>query len=332
MRLALPCARVSILLLALAPPTHAVTFADGALHIIDSANSYPSEETIIVDGPGGVSTTVQVIDGGELGTGPFPSPGYPTRLFGSSLLTIDVGGELYSVLATDNARVSVSGQVNTNILLDGSSSLDVNSGLIRGSIFSSYDSSVRIDRGCFCGVEARDNASIQLSRGGLGVVRGFNSATFEIFSGTVSSFALYDDTAAWISGIGTGDPTRSPVIGYLDLFGSASLQMTGGSIYSRLYARDSTAVVISGGDVGPSLTAAELSTIEIYGSSFNFPLGDLPVGSAQLTGILADGTAISTTYGRSATARITLVPEPGTAALLGLGLLGVAVVVRRKRP
>jgi hypothetical protein len=315
---------VALLALGSPIPAVAVTFADGAVHVIDASSSFPAEETTILDAPGGAPTTVQVDAGGELGTGGL---GFATRVFDSSLLVVNAGGRTDTVVATDSSHVSVAGQTG-HVVLDAAASLDVLSGIITTAIFASQDSSVFIDRGCFCSIEARDNASIEMVRGGAGTVRGFNSATFVVSAGMIASLTLNDQTAAWISGVGLNDPSRSPDIGYLDLFGSASLTMTGGSIDQHLHTRDSTSVVITGGDVGPSLTAAELATIEIYGSGFNFPLGDLPVGSAQLTGLLADGTPIDTIYGRGENARITLIPEPSTVALLGLGFI---VLGRRRR-
>ena len=56
------------LLLALSAPTSgwAITFADGIVHVIDSSNSFPFE---VLDGPGPSTTTVEIVAGGEIGTG-----------------------------------------------------------------------------------------------------------------------------------------------------------------------------------------------------------------------------------------------------------------------
>ena len=43
--------------------TQAITFADGTVHVIDSANSFPAEDVDVFDGPGSTTTTV-----GRLGT------------------------------------------------------------------------------------------------------------------------------------------------------------------------------------------------------------------------------------------------------------------------
>ena len=46
----------------------AVTFADGLVHVIDAANSYPFDQVIVDDGPGASTTTVNVLAGGQIGT------------------------------------------------------------------------------------------------------------------------------------------------------------------------------------------------------------------------------------------------------------------------
>ena len=46
----------------------AVTFADGLTHIIDASNSFPFEGVRVYDGPGGATTTVNIVPGGEVGT------------------------------------------------------------------------------------------------------------------------------------------------------------------------------------------------------------------------------------------------------------------------
>ena len=64
--------------------------------------------------------------------------------------------------------------------------------------------------------------------------------------------------------------------------------------------------------------------MEIHGSDFNLPFGDITATSGTLTGILADGTPLNVDFGRASTATITLVPEPSTALLLAAGLVGLA--------
>jgi hypothetical protein len=64
------------------------------------------------------------------------------------------------------------------------------------------------------------------------------------------------------------------------------------------------------------------------------PYGDLSALTGTLTGTLWSGDSLNATFhqgGGAYTGTITLVPEPTTSLLLGLGLLGLAVAGRRRR-
>ena len=54
--------------LQLAPAASAVTFADGQVHVIDADNSFPFEGVTVNDGPGPITTTVNLVEGGAIGT------------------------------------------------------------------------------------------------------------------------------------------------------------------------------------------------------------------------------------------------------------------------
>jgi hypothetical protein len=58
-----------LLPLTLASGAQAITFDDGLVHVIDAGNSYPFEGVEVHDGPGASSTTVEFLDGGEIGSG-----------------------------------------------------------------------------------------------------------------------------------------------------------------------------------------------------------------------------------------------------------------------
>ena len=67
----------------------AVTFADGLVHVIDAANSFPFEGAIVQDSLGGLGTTVNVVPGGDIGSG----REHQVELFGSSVLNMSgMGG------------------------------------------------------------------------------------------------------------------------------------------------------------------------------------------------------------------------------------------------
>ena len=49
-----------VLLVVLPTEARAITFADGQVHVIDAANSFPFEDVTVQDDPIGATTTVQV--------------------------------------------------------------------------------------------------------------------------------------------------------------------------------------------------------------------------------------------------------------------------------
>jgi hypothetical protein len=189
--------------LALASPAAAVTFADGAVHVIDSSNSFPLESAVVDDGPGPTTTTVNLVTGGEIA----PQGGSGLEAFGTSQVNVSGGSLGGFLVATDDSQVSISATGTANTF----------------------------------GIQATGRAHVTLSDGRVG-------------------------------------------------------------------------------QIGGPLTALDLALIEIVGSGFNLPLGDIVALSGMLTGVLADGTPISTSFGRASTARISLVPEPASAVLLAAGL------------
>ena len=62
--------------------------------------------------------------------------------------------------------------------------------------------------------------------------------------------------------------------------------------------------------------------------NFNYDLGEIITSTGTLTGILANGDAISNDFYISTNASIVLMPEPTALLLVGLG---VVIMRRRKR-
>jgi hypothetical protein len=89
---------------------------------------------------------------------------------------------------------------------------------------------------------------------------------------------------------------------------------------------------------GDDLLASDSSTITIVGYDFkvngiHVPYGELTELSGRLTGTLASGESIGNIFyqgGGAYTGTIRLVPEPSTALLFALGLVGLAVGGRRR--
>ncbi len=95
-------AAVSLACLLLPVAAHAVTFADGMLHIIDAANSFPFEGVDVLDGPGPSTTTVELISGGVVGS--------DIRAFGMSILRVE-GGEAGIIALFDSSSLEMSGRM-----------------------------------------------------------------------------------------------------------------------------------------------------------------------------------------------------------------------------
>jgi hypothetical protein len=91
----------------------AVTFDDGQLHVIDAANSFPLEDVDIFDGPFGAQTTVELIEGGAVGT-----ISGALRSFDSSRLIMS-GGMSRGIWISDSSHGTISGGiVNASVTID----------------------------------------------------------------------------------------------------------------------------------------------------------------------------------------------------------------------
>jgi len=145
--------------------------------------------------------------------------------------------------------------------------------------------------------------------------------------------------------------------------GNSNITFSSGSIGDKLYAFDSSNVIVSGGSIGDEinsygglitvsggsigtsliagLNCADRGHLIIEGS--NFAIDGVPVGYGELhsvlgdvwsmepdrrlTGTLLSGDQIDNVFYINEGSSITLIPEPATLLLLGLG----AVMLRKKR-
>ena len=150
----------------------------------------------------------------------------------------------------------------------------------------------------------------------------------------------------------------------LRAYDSAQILMTGGAAGGELTAGDSATVTMSGGWVG-LLASQQQSDIRLTGGAIgnggilafhesnivivgtNFAVDGNPVGYGPLaptdgilTGTLLSGDTLgnqfchsgsTACYGSVQAGLITLIPEPSTALLLGVGLAGLGMRRRRTR-
>jgi hypothetical protein len=128
--------------------------------------------------------------------------------------------------------------------------------------------------------------------------------------------------------------TGGALAGTVSVAGSSYLQMSGGTIGGDLVALDQAQVSMWGGAIEGQLEAGGSSVIEITGSSFDLPFGDVLLSSGTIVGSLLDGTAISLPFTRAAGATIRLVPEADAslaAAVAFAALVGVRTLRSRRR-
>ena len=92
-------------------------------------------------------------------------------------------------------------------------------------------------------------------------------------------------------------------------------------------------VNVHGGNIGGLIEALYGSTVDIYGSGFNYKFGQISATSGNITGTLSDGTPINVAFDNFGEGNIILSPTPTpipTAAyLFGSGLLGL-LGIRKK--
>lgn len=174
------------------------------------------------------------------------------------------------------------------------------------------------------------NSSNEVNLSG-GSVGGFfqltNSTNLNISGGQIESFGVFSNSTANISG---GTVSRFP-----DIFSSGTVNISGGDIFAIR--------VFAGGEV--NLFGTEFA---IDGQSLDLAVGDefvITQRNVNLSGLLQDGsfieTDLNTTFGSfggsnpdgaaaGARVTVTVVPEPGAAILIALGVC-MAGSRRRRR-
>ena len=264
-------------------PAGAVTFDDGQVHVIDAANSFPFDSVYVLDGPGGVTTTVEVFTGGQIGG---PGIGDGIESFGNSVINMHDGtvGAGNGVRLHDNSVFNMSGGAisPSGIVVSNNAAVTVSGGTVETN------------------VRTLDNSTFQLMggvlRGNLNV-----SSSANISGGTVLGELIANTPTSQleVSGGAFGDGVRS-------LVSVGSVNISGGTFSGELVLGGNTVLYVLGGTFLGQMSALANSAVTIEGSSFNLPFGEVLQSSGTLSGILADGTPLSLPFIRASTATITL--------------------------
>lgn len=224
----------------------------------------------------------------------------------TELTIVDRGLLLEGLIARSNSRVQMLGGAVRTMRMEGSSFAAISGGEI----------------GDLQPVES--GAHVTISGGRMRVSA--NDAHVEISGGDLSYISLSGAAS------GTVTVTGGLIRESIGLNGFGTLTITGGEVRRQVQLNQyNTGRIFGGlftqGDVGVQLFSE--GELTIFGTDFNFPLGDLVPLAGTLTGILSNGDPLNVNFGRSSVGRITLVellpiPEPSTGALIGLALVVVA--------
>ncbi|MEM6459697.1 MAG: PEP-CTERM sorting domain-containing protein [Planctomycetota bacterium] len=172
----------------------------------------------------------------------------------------------------------------------------------------------------------------------------FDGSTVNVTGGSVGdNFGAGEGSTVNVSGGNVGNAFNARA--------GSTINVTGGSVGIFFEANSGSTVNVAGGSVGEGFNANSGSTVNLFGSSFTLEgvlLTSLVMGEAftitdrdvTLSGRLADGSAFAFELNGdrvadegfidpNATLTVTLIPEPGSLVLLGLGVL---LTTRRRRP
>ena len=209
------------------------------------------------------------------------------------------------------------GSTNTTVNL-------VSGGLIGGGLTAIDGSQIEMSGGRIeFSLRALDRAHISITGGVVANnLETSNDVTAEISGGTVGGeFAIGvspGSAAVEITGGQFGGALTCLGSSVVDIregefaarvgsFENSLLTIYGGVFRGALEARESSTLNVWGGTFESGfLLSVDAATLTIFGSGFNFPLGDITAFSGTLTGVLANGTPINNEFGRSSGARIIL--------------------------
>lgn len=259
------------------------------MFVINAANSFPVEEAIVADGPGGATTTLNIVFGGVV-SGVTASGSSVVNNFGG---VIQAPTNLF-----DTSRFSMSAGEATELNAAGTSSLDLSGGRIQATLNCN---------GCTVSISNTVFFDLQVF---------LQNATGEVSGGSMRLLQITHGSQLLMTG--------GEIRGQLVVADSSFARLQGGNIQERLIGNDNSSIEISGGNIREAAThgtaqisifggsfdllvaAVESSLITIIGDNFNFPLGPIANLSGTLTGTLGVGTPISVDFIRATTAPIIL--------------------------
>ncbi len=300
----LPASLAGALLVLVAPDARAVTFADGAIHVIDEANSYPFEGVAVANGPLGRRTTVNVVTGGQIG-----SPGFEStsEFRGVSVLNMSGGNFLGLLRMFDRSGASLSGgTLSGRIEMRGESGLAISGGVFALDALEGFEfSRIFVQGGEFApDIHLHGRSRLFVSAGLVGgTVSASESSSLSVSGGEIASdVQLNDRSSLVVSGGSIGNGASS-----VRVDGAARVFVIGGEVTGDIRVRQGGAVSIQGGAILGALVALDDADVVLTGLGFDSPFGELTATTGTLRGTLMDGTPIDVPFDRASTASIQLV-------------------------
>ena len=301
------CLMAAVLVIAASLGFGDIYFNDGGTHNIN----YTINERLWVDySTPSMQTTVNLLDGGQM------LQQYQIDGYNDSRLNIS-GGSWWDLYAHNRCQVTMSGGTvgNNGLMAFDNSQITMSGGTARHGLYAHNESQITMSGG-----EAQHNFTA------------YENSQITMSGGTADCMEASGNSQAIMSG-GT-------VVGSLFVRDSSQLTMSGGTV-GYLFS-DGGQTTMSGGRLSETLgirldTGAELiiegSNFAIDGTLFGFGEITSILGGGytlepyrRITGTLSNGDVLNTQFQIGRNASITLVPEPCTLLLLGLG----AVMLRRK--
>lgn len=189
-------------------------------------------------------------------------------------------------------------------------------GGMAASYLSAYDNTIFTLSGGLIGeyLNAQGNSYVTISDGAIGNwLSIMDNSRVDVTGGLIGS-GIDTQNNSWltISGGMVGDG--------LSASHNSRITISGGSVAGPLSVYNNSLVTISGGFRGDLMTVDDNGQVIIMGSDFNFALGRITETEGTLTGTLQNGDSINFDFHLySINSSITLIPEPATLLLLGIG-------------